>query len=369
MKPCSPIRRAVPATETLASPKNGRQPFAFVVGCPRSGTTLLLRMLAQHSRLAVANDTHFIPRVLESRRPEGIEAALRGESIPLDASLMEGAREYHRSYRLGLSESQWRRAAEVATDYVTFVDELYRAFAANAGKSLAIEKTPDYVRHVPILHGLFPAAKFIHIVRDGRDVALSLLDWAHKTKGPGRLELWDSAPFATAALWWKWLVDAGRRDGGGLSSEGLYLEVSYERLVAEPGNVLSEIATFLDVPYEPAMCDFHVGREREGAATSTGSGTGKSAKSAWLRPTSGLRDWRNQLTPHQAELFAALAGDTLRSHGYPVESSPPSEAIQGNARDYQSWWNQYQAERETRRRSKLERSARLDEEAAHAHPG
>ena len=54
---------------------------------------------------------------------------------------------------------------------------LYSAFAELQGKPFAGEKTPDYVRCVPLLHALFPDAKVIHLVRDGRDVTLALIEW------------------------------------------------------------------------------------------------------------------------------------------------------------------------------------------------
>ncbi len=71
-----------------------------------------------------------------------------------------------------------------------FVSRLYDLRARQAGKTLSGEKTPDYCRRMPLLHRLFPRAKFLHIIRDGRDVTLSTLDWATAGKGPGRWDLW-----------------------------------------------------------------------------------------------------------------------------------------------------------------------------------
>src|SRR5262245_32654294 len=163
-------------------------PYLFVVGCPRSGTTLLQRMLDAHPQLAVANDSHFIPRVFRKLDAAG--------DVPLTTEIIAAVENYHRFYRLGLSHELVERAAATAGTYSQFVAALYTEFAGMCGKQLGGEKTPDYVRHVTLLHRLFPQAKFIHIIRDGRDVMLSTLEWAKEDKGPGRLALWKEAPVA-----------------------------------------------------------------------------------------------------------------------------------------------------------------------------
>ena len=156
-------------------------PYVFVVGCPRSGTTLLQRMLNSHPQLAVANDTHFIPRVIKK---------LEQTNPPLNEKLIEQVHTYKRFYRLGLSNIEVMESAKRAENYQEFVSALYNTFGNKQGKPLAGEKTPDYCRHIPLLHKLFPWAKFVHIIRDGRDVALSTLDWTNDSKGPSKWELW-----------------------------------------------------------------------------------------------------------------------------------------------------------------------------------
>jgi hypothetical protein len=200
--------------------ETARDPYLFVVGCPRSGTTLLQRMLDSHPSLAVANDTHFIPRVLEKREPRYVERALRGAEVPLTPALVEGVVDYKRFRRLGLDPEAVREAAKVATDYRTFVEHLYRRFARERGKAHAAEKTPDYVKRLDLLGGLFPDSRFVHIVRDGRDVALSVLQWANEGKGPGKMELWSTEPVAVCAMWWAWQVDLGRSAPRGFAIGG-----------------------------------------------------------------------------------------------------------------------------------------------------
>lgn len=298
-----------------------RNPYVFAVGCPRSGTTLLQRMLDHHPRLGVANDTHFIPHAISD---------LSGlVDPPLTSGLVERVRSYRRFPRLGLSDSSVRAAARNALTYGQFVSALYDCWGRERGKPLAGEKTPDYVRYLPLLHGLFPFARTVHIIRDGRDVALSALQWATETKGPGKLALWKEEPIAVCALWWRRNVAAGRRDGAGLGPTR-YHEVRYERLVTDPEAALRAISTFLDLPYASEMAEYHIGKTR--------SEPGLSAKSAWLPPTSGLRDWRSSMAERDVELFEALAGDLLSSLGYERAVPAVSSAMEVVAARCRSWW-------------------------------
>ncbi|MFQ5570225.1 MAG: sulfotransferase [Rhodothermales bacterium] len=298
-----------------------RSPYVFVVGCPRSGTTLLQRMLDSHPQLAVANDTHFIPRAIKHRA---------GDVNPLlTDDLVERVYAYRRFYRLGLTEAEVREAAAPASTYRTFVSNLYALFARKQGKPLAGEKTPDYGRHLPLLHALFPWARFIHIIRDGRDVALSTLEWAHEHKGPGRWAWWQVDPLATCALWWRWQVSTGRQNGAALGSDR-YFEVRYEDLVARPEAVLRAVTAFLHLPYSPNMPAFFEGKTRRRP--------GLSAKAAWLPATPGLRDWRAQMPKRDRTVFEALAGDLLAALDYEISGPPIPPDVEILAQKSRRWW-------------------------------
>ena len=273
------VERTCSDGEVMATePTRARNPYVFVVGCPRSGTTLLQRMLDAHPMLAVANDTHFIPKALK-----GCEVRA---DLPLTPDLVERARSYKRFPRLGVPPGAVDAAAEAAT-YGEFVARLYDALAAEHGKPFAGEKTPDYCDVLPLLHLLFPAARVVHIVRDGRDVALSVLEWAHEGKGPGRKALWQEQPMAVSALWWREKVANGRRDGAALGPS-TYRELRYEDLVADPERETQGLSEFLGLPPDPAMAGF-----AEGHAHPEKRSDGRvDAKKSWLPATSGLRDWR-----------------------------------------------------------------------------
>jgi hypothetical protein len=300
-------------------------PRVFVVGCPRSGTTLLQRMLDSHPRLAVANDTHFVPAAVEGMAPD--------PALPLTPEIVERVRRYRTRAgkgfdRLELPTDALDRAAASARTYSELVTALYSEFAALRGKPFAGEKTPDYVRHLPLLRALFPWAKVVHLVRDGRDVSLALLEWAQDGKGPGRLKLWHENPTATCALWWHWQVSSGRRDAAVYGSA--YHEVRYETLVATPEETLRELADFLELPFDDRMLAYHLGRTR----TKPGLPTNK----AWLPPTPGVRDWRAQMPRHDVELVEALVGDLLDDLGYERAFLTISPSVRADANRYRDWW-------------------------------
>ena len=309
----------------------GPNPYVFAVGCPRSGTTLLQRMLDNHPMLAVANDSHFIPRAIEDV-PLGVDPELTPE-------LVEWVRTYRRFYRLGLDDDAVREAVSVSSSYAGFVGALYSIYARVHGKELGGEKTPDYVRHLPRLHALFPDARTIHIIRDGREVALSVLEWAHDGKGPSKLALWEDEPVAVCAMWWRWLVTTGRRDGRALGPDR-YRETRYEELVDHPETTLADLAEFLGLPNSPEMANFHAGR--------TIRRPGLSAKKAWLPPTAGLRNWHVDMPARDRELFEALAGDLLSELGYERSVDHVSAEVAVLAERCRRWWDGDRARRADR---------------------
>lgn len=317
-------------------PGTPANPCLFVVGCPRSGTTLLQRMLHNHPQLAVAYDSLFIP------------AAVRGQADknpPVSADLVERIETFHRFPRLGLPEGIVTRLAPGARDYAELVQRIYDAFAALHGKPLGGEKSPGYVRHMPMLHDLFPDARFIHLVRDGRNVALSLLDWGKKTqrpKGPARkYRLWQESPVAVSALWWARKAGRGRRDAQRLPPDR-YQEVSYEQLVDRPEDTLKALSGFLGLPYSEDMVHFYRGKTRKDP--------GLSAKSAWLPATKGIRNWRRSMSAEDVELFEALAGDWLTAFGYERAFPEPSPAVRAQAEQLRNAWSEELAARPRDRR-------------------
>src|SRR5688500_18541666 len=211
-------------------------PFVFLVGCARSATTLLQRLAHAHPDLAVTHETRWIAPWHE--RGVGVDAAGR-----VTDELVERLAVYDRlkAFRIEPSElfALYRSLRPVT--YVAFVTALFDRFAARHGKPVAGDKTPDYALSMPLLHDLWPGARFVHIIRDGRDVAGSMLEWQ---KGAARFPSWHVDPIVTTACWWDWHVRLAREAGSRLGPD-LYHELRYEALVADPGAECARLCAFL----------------------------------------------------------------------------------------------------------------------------
>jgi hypothetical protein len=279
-------------------------PYLFIVGCPRSGTTLLQRLLASHPQMAITPETHWIARWFHDRTGKGITPAGR-----VSKKLLRKLAGHPRFAELGvrLKKATFRNPGGERVDYARFVSSLFDLYGKRLGKAIVGDKTPGYAREIPTLHGLWPAAKFVHLIRDGRDVCLSIMSWDRaKNWGPGegaaRFQSWADDPLGTGALWWEWHVRLAREVGAALGA-GLYHEVRYEALVAQPGRECRTLCEFLEVPYDEVMLHGYEERARQGP--------GPDAKHPWMPITLRLRDWASQMAPPDVERFEALAGDLL----------------------------------------------------------
>jgi Sulfotransferase family len=299
---------------------NQSNPFVFIVGCPRSGTTLLQRLLDAHPEIAISSETFWIPYYFRRRiglTPEGL----------VTPEMVSRLFEYYKFYRMKIARQDLERlcATNCPSDYATLVTEIFDLYGDYRGKALVGDKTPDYVRELALLHELWPNAKFIHLIRDGRDVALSATNWKRKVAKLERMfPTWAAEPVVTAALWWEWNVGAGRATGQDFGSE-VYYEIRYEALVADAAAECKKLCAFLGVPFHESMLHFHDGKTRPDP--------GLDAKSAWQPITPGLRDWRSQMPAPQVEVFEAAAGKLLDELGYArTEPRPSDEAVDRAAR-------------------------------------
>jgi hypothetical protein len=285
-------------------------PYLFVVGCPRSGTTLLQRLLDAHPQLAVINETLWIVREAERCGRLGRDALVTRELVP---RLVADRRFQRLEIRRQDVELLVDPAAPVS--YPRFVSGVFDLYGRSRGKPLVGDKSPGYVRKMAKLHALWPAAKFVHLIRDGRDVWLSVASWKKADRVVGRFATWPQHRVSTTALWWERSVRLGLEAGVTLGPN-LYREVRYEDLVADPARESRALCDFLELPHDESMLDFHEGR--------TIDRPGLTSKRAWLPPTPGLRDWTAEMPLEDVERFEAMSGDLLDEIGYPRLHPRPS---------------------------------------------
>jgi Sulfotransferase family len=287
-------------------------PYVLICGCPRSGTTLLVRIVGAHPLVVATPETHWIPRWYRKGFGVGPDGRVTRELADALCAKTKVA-------KMELTAAEIQELAASGLTYSRFVTELLDLYARKQGKQLIANKTPDYVTELPLIHELFPRARIVHIVRDGRDVCLSLLGWERSASAGElgrRFPTLREDPVVTAALIWRRLVSIGRQDGSRLGAD-LYYELRYEALVERPEEECRKLCAFLDIAYDDAMLRFHEGRTREEP--------GLSAARAWLPITAGLRDWRTELPGEDVAAFEAAAGDLLDELGYDRAAPAPKE--------------------------------------------
>jgi hypothetical protein len=289
-------------------------PFVFIVGCPRSGTTLLQRILDAHPQLAICPETFWVVYFFKKRigmTPEGF----------VTPELITRLLTYYKFYRMKAAKPDLERLLKHprSISYSAFIAGIFDHYGEYCGKPLVGDKTPDYVRNLPTLHSLWPRAKIIHLIRDGRDVCLSAINWKRKIERlASQFTTWKTHPVTTAALWWDWHVRKGREDGRSLGAEHYY-ELRYEALISQPEEQSARLCHFLGLSPDESMLKFHEGRIKTEA--------GLDAKNAWMPITAGLRDWSTQMSPEDIELFEAAAGDLLVELGYPRDVPNPDRRV------------------------------------------
>jgi hypothetical protein len=265
------------------------EPFAFFLGSGRSGTTLIREIFNAHPQMAIPEETHFVPMLARKRR-------LYEASDGFHASrFLRDLRRFEQFEEMGLSEGAVKEALKPATDFPSAIRALYGLYASEQGKTRYGDKTPRYCLDMPMLATLFPEARFVHVVRDGRDVALSVKGVFF---GPDTI--------GGAALYWRNRALATRRSGEYMDPS-MYFEYRHEDLLEEPEAVVKEICDFLDLPFDPAMLRYH-----ENKAPRTESHHPHAHKP----PTKGLRDFRSELSPEDLRLVELLIGDALEELGY-----------------------------------------------------
>ncbi len=298
----------------LRPPEEPDQPPApFVVGVARSGTTLLRLMLDAHPELAIPPETHFIPKLAKAMG-ELPKSVGEGEMRRRAHDVITGHRRWP---DFGLDADELDRRFDHTEPFNTTnaLRTFYGLYAEKQGKPRWGDKSPSYVRRMRRVHAVLPEARFVHLIRDGRDVALSQLEVHH-----GNDEV------ADAATEWVEGIEKARKIGDRIPDE--YLEVRYEDLVADPEPVLRRVCDVIDLEFDPAMLEYHRSADERMSETVRDLSRGDdSAVTAEQRAaqhanvskppqTDRAGRWRKDMTPEQVAAFEAVAGDLLTDLGY-----------------------------------------------------
>jgi len=268
---------------------------AFIGGYSRSGTTLLGAMIGAHTQCICTPESQFKIDVLRHFRGKKKEAV----NIETARKMIQD----HPRYRVLWGDVADSDALIGISSYEELILWFVRKYAEKEGKphpAFWVDHSPTNIKHAKILLELFPKSKFIHIIRDGRAVAASImpLDW-----GPNTID--------RTACSWKSRVSHYLSVESSLKNDQM-LRVRYEHLIRSPESTLRDICSFLDIEYQPQMIrgsGFKVPRYQDKQHSLIGKEPDKKRINAWEK----------SLTPRQIEIFESIAGELLVSLGYALQ--------------------------------------------------
>jgi len=278
----------------MLQPKTSFNPL-FIVGCPRSGTTLLATILDRHPEIAVTPETKFLTEFMKTHswmNGSRDKVADMATAICDDPFLRD----------LGLYPDQIRNAYTHETVSWKYSFQcVLECYASMRGKSRPAEKTPDHLNMVPTLLEWFPAAKVVCIVRDGRDVILSM---CRSTFPQGGFR-----SYRRLSLHWQRAAELCHRFEREYSSS--FLRVHFETLVADPIREIHRIAEFADFVPHPCQLD---------PACPTGVipdwEQDWKAKACTAIDASRAGDWAGKLTSRDLRTIDSVIGVQLEAMGY-----------------------------------------------------
>jgi hypothetical protein len=279
----------------------------FVVGCDRSGTTLLRLMITNHPQFHILHETDFLRTLRDRSESYGdfTEPRQRWYFIR-DLQLHQPTSETHTFAAFDLADHEAERALAEAAP-VSFAGAAAALFRASAEKHDAPrwgDKTPKHVFDLSWLADAFPDAQFLHIIRDGRDVAASF-----------RKAGWEK-DLRKGARKWRTRVHAAR-DAGKALPPARYREVYYEALVRSPEETLRDLCDWLGVSYTPSMLHFH----RDSASHLPDAHDELYEETHNPVDASRAQAWTSSLTAREVADVEETAGEALRTFGYELEGA------------------------------------------------
>lgn len=288
------------ARDESAQPNNA--PF-FVIGPPRSGTTLLRLILDGHSRLHVPPESWFLEDLV---RELPLTGPLNSEQTSRAADIVTS---HHRWEDFAISSDWFREQVEGLKEPTLrqTIDVIFGEVLSRAGKSRFGDKSPHNFRIVPQLITLYPGAKFINIIRDGRDVAISTIDARWTRYYERNRFVW------LEAMKWR---DTLRRS---VYAERI-LEIRYEDLVQEPEANVRTICDFLGEHFEEGMLAWQHRVESSIPAREMSV----HARIKGGMDSQNIAVWKTRLSAFECFSMEACLGEALDKLGYDLRFSSPA---------------------------------------------
>ena len=307
----------------------------FIVGAPRSGTTLLERMLDAHPAIAIADEIIFFDIILQAR--ERVPELDSPERIRYFFDLlpaMDHVRYWNHADEI-LSQVKARLLADARASYGRFYRYFMEAWAQRAGASRFGEKTPWNIRHLAELRRMFPNCRIIHMVRDPRAVVASKMALPRTSRDI----------LTNAVKWWLDVQQARDFVEADAANARRVLEIRYEDLVAQPREVLQQVCDFIGEPFDARMLTYAESADVNFRNQPYHRGVFKPVFS------SSLEAWRRSLNEAQLVLIQLIGGPLMNVYGYaklPWSSSAAARLPLQMLREMNAWRSFKRAERQLR---------------------
>ena len=305
-----PDAMTAPAPRSTAAARGAGLPFPVVVGCPRSGTSLLAVMLDSHPEIAFPPETAFLKHVVTLSGDAEMQRRRFVDIVTADKTPVSNWSDF------GLDRTAFARRIAALSPFTadSGTREFYRMYAESQEKPRSGEKTPDNIFVMREIAALLPEAHFIHVIRDPRDTALS---WRRTWFAP-------SQDLRMLGLAWRQHVEAGRQAGAAVPH---YIETRYENLVLRPEEELPRLCEFLGIAYAAAMLDFSAkgaariarlkGRTHvSGRVVSREDRTSIHVNLARPRQTERVGVWRREMSAADRIAVEQGAGPLMATLGY-----------------------------------------------------
>ncbi|MCC6677687.1 MAG: sulfotransferase [Phycisphaerales bacterium] len=307
----------IPELMPAESPWKPAQRFFFVTGAHKSGTSWTYWILTSHPEVFCTDEAYFIGREFSVNTWLNEPGFLSWVNSP-DARV---------NWTNGLEDRALIAAAKRG------MIESVMKVRARPGAKLIGDKTPaKYMEHVEQLHEIFPDAKLVHIIRDGRDVAVSAM--FHHFRAPDRWAFKSDEEMNRAVAYWKrgegepvplfagpglwaaaheWGLCAGKRVAARELYGDSYIEIRYEDMLKDPHAVMARVFTALDIQSDPRLIAECVNRNQ--FEQLTGRKPGQESRAEFIRKgVSG--EWRQYFSPGDKKVFKEVAGRWLIELGY-----------------------------------------------------
>jgi hypothetical protein len=298
----------------------GRTPVPFVVGMNRSGTTLLRMMLDAHPELTIPPETHFVPDLIDVEKRDGASPELFTEVIT-------SQREWG-DFGFSGDELQGRFRSIQRLDAGSAIRAFFELYAERQGKPRWGDKTPRYVSRMRAIQKVLPEARFVHVIRDGRDVALS-----HNNRIKRRgLDHKTPVPAGEMARRWRKRIEKARYDAGAVGDR--YIEIRYEDLVTSTEPTLRRVCELVEIDFDPVMLDYHRRAEErlQEMARDLPAGQGRPHRPGEERlqahallkeppKKDRVESWKQEMSAEDVAEFEAIAGELLRDLDYETTTS------------------------------------------------